>query len=79
MIGASVSEYGAMWAQDHLRRSLGIAGRARAASRAAGRARRQERFDEDGELVDRELRDRLAEIVGALVDHSRRLATGGVG
>ena len=26
VIGASITDYGAMWAQDHLRRALGVAG-----------------------------------------------------
>jgi chromate reductase len=72
VVGASVTDYGAIWAQDHLRKGLGIAG-ARVLDRELPVAKANERFDEDGVLVDLELRDALAEIVGDLVDHSRRL------
>jgi chromate reductase, NAD(P)H dehydrogenase (quinone) len=69
VVGASVTDYGAIWAQDHLRKALGIAG-ARVLDVELPVSRAQERFDTDGVLVDLELRDRLAEIVEQLVDHS---------
>jgi chromate reductase len=73
VVGASVTDYGAVWAQDHLRKGLGIAG-ARVLDRELPVANAGDRFDEDGVLIDLELRDALAEIVQELVDHSRQLA-----
>jgi chromate reductase len=65
VIGASITDYGAIWAQDHLRKALGLAGaRVLEVELPVGKA--QERFDEDGVLVDLELRDRLAEILSEL-------------
>jgi chromate reductase, NAD(P)H dehydrogenase (quinone) len=72
-IGASVTDYGAMWAQDHLRNALGVAG-ARVLKADLPVARAHELFSEDGELVDPETRDRLAELVEALVEHHSRYA-----
>ncbi len=73
VIGASITDYGAIWAQDHLRKALGIAGaRVLDAELPVGKA--PDHFDEDGVLVDLELRDRLAEIVGALSGRDRQLA-----
>jgi chromate reductase, NAD(P)H dehydrogenase (quinone) len=73
VVGASVTDYGAIWAQDHLRKSLGLAG-ARVMDGDFPVSKAQERFDGDGELVDLELRERLAEIVANLVDHADQLA-----
>jgi chromate reductase, NAD(P)H dehydrogenase (quinone) len=73
VVGASVTDYGAIWAQDHLRKSLGLAG-ARVMGGDFPVSKAQERFDEDGTLVDLELRERLAEIVANLVDHADQLA-----
>jgi chromate reductase len=73
VVGASVTDYGAVWAQDHLRRSLGLAGaRVMDGDFPVGKA--GERFDADGVLVDLELRERLQEIVENLVDHAGQLA-----
>jgi chromate reductase len=73
VVGASVTDYGAIWAQDHLRKGLGIAG-ARVLERELPVAKAHERFDEDGVLVDLELRDSFAEVVAELVDSTRELA-----
>jgi chromate reductase len=73
VVGASVTDYGAVWAQDHLRKGLGIAG-ARVLEEELPVSKAQERFDDDGVLVDLELRDRLAEIVDQLTAHRRELA-----
>jgi chromate reductase len=73
VIGASVTDYGAIWAQDHLRKALGIAS-ARVLDVELPVAKANLRFDDDGVLTDLELRDRLAEIVGDLVEQSSRLA-----
>ncbi|MGH2858821.1 MAG: NADPH-dependent FMN reductase [Solirubrobacteraceae bacterium] len=73
VVGASITDYGAMWAQDHLRRALGIAG-ARVLDAELPVARAAELFDDDGELADPETRDRLAEIVQGLVAHHSHFA-----
>lgn len=73
VIGASVTDYGAIWAQDHLRKALGIAG-ARVLELELPVGKAPERFDDDGILTDLELRDRLAEIIGELVAQRRQLA-----
>jgi chromate reductase, NAD(P)H dehydrogenase (quinone) len=72
-IGASVTDYGAMWAQDHLRNALGVAG-ARVLKSDLPVARAKELFSEDGELVDPETRERLAELLAGLVEHHSRFA-----
>ncbi len=72
VIGASVTDYGALWAQDHLRKALGIAGaRVLEAELPVGKA--QDRFNADGELLDFETAERLAEIVSELVQHRHQL------
>src|ERR1700729_3803865 len=67
-IGASVTEYGAMWAQDHLRRALGIAG-ARVLDSELALGNADELFDGDAKLTDGETRKRVADLVDALVEH----------
>jgi chromate reductase len=70
VIGASVSDYGALWAQADLRKVLGIAGaRVLDAELPIGKA--QDRLNADGELVDEETRERLAEILEQLAEHHR--------
>lgn len=66
VIGASVTDYGALWAQDHLRKSLGIAG-ARVLDVELPVGKAAELFDEHGELTDQQTRERLAEIVRAML------------
>jgi chromate reductase, NAD(P)H dehydrogenase (quinone) len=70
VIGASVTDYGAIWAQDHLRKALGIAG-ARVLEDELAIAKAPDRFDGDGQLIDEETRERLAEVVTSLVEHQR--------
>jgi chromate reductase len=73
VVGASASDYGAMWAQEHLRKSLGIAGgRVLDAGLALGRA--AERFDSGGRLNDPEIAERLQALVEELVEHHQTLA-----
>ena len=74
VVGASMTDYGAMWAQDHLRKALGIAG-ARVLETELPVAKAQDLFSPDGELTDPETRDRLAELLAELVAHHSRLAT----
>jgi chromate reductase len=71
-VGASVTDYGAMWAQDHARRSLGIAG-ARVLEAELAVAHADELFDADGRLTDPETRERLQELVQNLIDHHHAL------
>src|SRR5207248_8348254 len=55
VIGASVTDYGAVWAQDHLRKALGIAG-ARVLDAELPVAKVQALVDGDGNLTDSETR-----------------------
>lgn len=72
VIGASTSEYGALWAQADLRKTLGISGaRVLDAELPVGKA--HERLSADGELDD-EMRERLVELLEQLADHHRHLA-----
>jgi chromate reductase len=67
VVGASAGAFGAVWAQAELRKVLAAIGaRVEDAELAVGHA--QTRFDEHGRLADGELRDQLAEVVGALAD-----------
>lgn len=72
-VGVSVTDYGAMWAQDHLRKALALAG-ARVLDRELPVARAAELFDADGRLVEAETRERLAELVTSLVEHHHEYA-----
>lgn len=72
-IGASVTDYGAMWAQDHLRKALSLAG-ARVLESELAVASASERFDAQGRLLEPETRERLAELVQDLVAHHHQYA-----
>src|SRR5438105_8710269 len=63
-IGASVTDYGALWAQDHLRKALGIAG-ARVLDAELPVGKVHNRFAPDGGLSDLETAERLGEIASA--------------
>jgi chromate reductase, NAD(P)H dehydrogenase (quinone) len=68
VIGASKSEYGALWAQDHLRKALALAGASvTEVELPVGKA--HEKFDETGKLNDQETIDQLEQIVAAVVAH----------
>ncbi|MGH3104394.1 MAG: NADPH-dependent FMN reductase [Gaiellaceae bacterium] len=70
VVGASSGAFGAVWAQAELRKVLAATGaRVLEGDVAVGHA--QERFDEDGRLVDDALREQLAEVTQALVAESR--------
>lgn len=58
VVSASTGQFGGMWAQADLRKSLGIAG-ARVVGDELPVTRAQERFDREGRLVDAELFERL--------------------
>jgi chromate reductase, NAD(P)H dehydrogenase (quinone) len=66
VIGASTGMFGAVWAQAELRKVLKTAGaRVVEAEVAVGKA--DSRFEEDGTLVDEEIREQLAETVELLL------------
>ena len=66
VVGASKGAFGAVWAQAELRKVLAsIGARVVEGDVAVGHA--SDRFDEDGRLVDDDLREQLAEVVRALV------------
>jgi chromate reductase len=72
-IGASTGEYGALWAQADLRKTLGIAGaRVLDVELAVGKA--AERFTAEGELADPETSERLVEVLDELAAHHHHLA-----
>ncbi len=72
VIGASTTDYGAIWAQEHLRRALGIAG-ARVTDVELPVAAASAKFDETGKLTDPDTIAALEQIVAALVDHHSSL------
>ncbi len=72
VIGASKTDYGAIWAQDHLRKALALAGaRVTEVELPVGGA--ASKFDQTGKLTDPETIARIEEIVSALADHHRSL------
>jgi chromate reductase, NAD(P)H dehydrogenase (quinone) len=74
VIGASVTDYGAIWAQDHLRKALGIAGgRVLDAELIVPKA--PEHFEADGELTDSEIREQLTDLAVKLVEHAHSSLT----
>jgi len=70
VIGASSSMFGAVWAQAELRKVLATAG-ARVIERDLPLPYALEAFDANGQLRDRELEQRLEEIVDELVEEAR--------
>jgi chromate reductase len=64
--GATTGQYGAIWAQQDLRRILGIAG-ARVIEGEIPVARAQNVFDESGRLLDPQIAERLRDHLVALV------------
>lgn len=67
VIGASITDYGAVWAQDHLRKSLGLAG-ARVLDAELAVPKAGDAFGGPaGELTDPEIRERLASLLEELV------------
>lgn len=67
--GATTGQYGAIWAQQDLRRILGIAG-ARVIEGEVPVARAPEVFDENGRLVDAGVAHRLRQHLSRLVDEA---------
>jgi chromate reductase len=70
VVGASTGAFGAVWAQAELRKALSATG-ARVVEAEVAFGHAPTRFDEDGELVDENLRDELAEVVTNLVAAAR--------
>jgi len=74
VIGASSTDYGAMWAQDHVRKALGIAG-ARVSDTELSVARAQDKFDENNNLQDGETLEQLEHVIRTLAEQHRALAS----
>jgi chromate reductase, NAD(P)H dehydrogenase (quinone) len=68
VVGASTGAFGAVWAQAELRKVLGAIG-ARVVDGEVAVGHAPTRFEGD-ELVDRDLREQLAEVVGTLVSET---------
>ena len=71
--GATTGQYGAIWAQQDLKRVLGIAG-ARVVGGELPVSTAHEKFDAHGQLVDRLLADRLRLHLATLVNEAQPLA-----
>lgn len=73
VISTSPSDYGALWAGEAVRKSLGVAGARviREVDLAIGGA--AAKFDANGVLLDQELIDQLAGVLTQLADHHRAL------
>ena len=67
VIGSSTGMFGAVWAQAELRKVLAATG-ARVAEAEVAVGHAPTRFDEDGHLVDDEIREQLQEAVELLVE-----------
>jgi chromate reductase len=68
VVGASTGQYGAMWAQDHARKALGLAG-ARVLGSGVAVPQAPEHFSPDGKLTDGELRGQLEGLLGELAEY----------
>jgi chromate reductase len=66
VIGASTGAFGAVWSQAELRKVLSATG-ARVLEEEIAVGHAQTRFDGEGRLVDDEFRERIAEVLAALV------------
>jgi chromate reductase len=77
VVGASAGLFGAVWAQAELRKVLAAIG-ARVVEGEVAVGRAPTRFDEQGRLVDDELREQLEEVVATLVAEATPLPTAGV-
>jgi chromate reductase len=68
VIGASTSQYGALWAQDHVRKALGLAG-ARVLESGVSVARADQQSAKNGELTDGEIRAQLQSLLADLSEY----------
>jgi chromate reductase len=73
VVGASTGAFGAVWAQAELRKVLSTIG-ARVVEGDVAVGHAPTRFDEDGELVDEDLREQLVEVVESLLAETPALA-----
>ncbi len=71
VVGASTGAFGAVWAQAELRKVLAAMG-ARVVEGDVALGYAHQKFDEDGELTDEEIREQLGAVVGQLIDEVRR-------
>lgn len=69
VVGATTGSFGAVWAQAELRKVLGASG-ARVIDRDLPVSKADSAFDEDGRLIDHELRGRLEETLTELVSEA---------
>jgi chromate reductase, NAD(P)H dehydrogenase (quinone) len=69
VVGASIGQFGAMWAQADLRKILGVAG-ARVVGDELPVTRAHERFDSEGRLLDAELFERLRLVLETLASEA---------
>jgi chromate reductase, NAD(P)H dehydrogenase (quinone) len=69
VVGASMGQFGAMWAQADLRRILGIAG-ARVVGEDLPVTHAHEKFDSEGRLLDADLEERLVRALETLAAES---------
>lgn len=67
VVGASTGVFGAVWSQAELRKVLSATG-ARVLEHEVAVGHAPPRFDDEGRLVDDELREQLGTVVAALVD-----------
>ena len=77
-MGASTGAFGAVWAQAEMRKVLAACG-ARVVDGEVALGHAQERFDQDGALIDHEAREQLHEVVELLVDSIRARSAAAVG
>jgi NAD(P)H-dependent FMN reductase len=68
VIGASASQYGALWAQDHARKAFGLAG-ARVLEAGVAVAQAGEKLTNDGALTDDETRQQLEQVLAELNEY----------
>jgi chromate reductase len=73
VIGASTGSFGGVWAQAELRKALRVAG-ARVVEGEVAVPHAHLRLEEDGRLLDDELRGRVAVVAGTLVAEARPAA-----
>jgi chromate reductase, NAD(P)H dehydrogenase (quinone) len=70
VVGASTGAFGAVWAQAELRKVLAATG-ARVVEGEVALGHAPERFDDEGRLLDENLRQQLEEVVETLVEQVR--------
>jgi chromate reductase len=70
VVGASAGAFGAVWAQAELRKVLAATG-ARVIEGEVAVGHAAQRFDEQGRLIDENLREELGEVVETLADSAR--------